>query len=223
MKALSPQTENISLLTDRDVVIRVGRGESGLFEILMRRYNQRLFRILRGYLKDDEEVRDAMQNTYLKAFDKLQQFHGDASFSTWLIRIGINEALLRLKELKKVRAVFIHPEETTPLDVADKQMNPEKIIMHQETTVLLEKAIDNLPRKYRVVYLLKEVEGLSNEEACSMLELTESNLRVRLHRAKAILKENLFNLSSRKGIFEFGNRRCDELVLRVMQEIQNRN
>lgn len=221
MKALSPHTENISVLTDHDVVTRVRNGETGLFEILMRRYNQRLFRILRGYLRDEEEVRDAMQNTYLKAFDKLHQFHGDASFSTWLIRIGINESLMRLKELKKGRAVFIQPGETTPFDVVDKQMNPEKIIMQRETTVLLEKAIDNLPRKYRVVYVLKEVEGVSNQVVCEMLGLSESNLRVRLHRAKAILKDNLFSLSSNTGIFEFGDKRCDQLVLSVMMRIQN--
>ena len=222
MNALYPGTNKISLLSDQAVVSRVTEGETGLFEILMRRYNQRLFRIIRGYLRDDEEIRDAMQNTYLKAFDKLHQFQGNSSFSTWLIRIGINEALLRIKEMKKGRAIFLYPEEMKSLQVEDKQINTEKSMIRRESGLLLEKAIDSLPEKYRVVYILKEVEGISNEEICLMMDLSESNLRVRLHRAKAILKESLLSLTPVTDIFEFGNNRCDDLVAVVMDKILNR-
>src|ERR1044071_9181907 len=98
-------------LSDADVVTRVLRGEKELFEILMRRHNQTLYRVVRGYLKDDDEIRDAMQNAYLKAFDKLHQFQGNAAFSTWLIRIGINEALLRLKDIKKGKVIYMTADE----------------------------------------------------------------------------------------------------------------
>src|SRR3970040_22406 len=129
-------------MQDEVVVNRVLGGEKELFEILLRRYNQTLYRVIRGYLRDEEDVEDAMQNTYMKAFDKLQQFQGNAAFSTWLIRIGINEALLRLRRIKKSRSVYV-----TDVDVDgekiiqlpdNKLMNPEKQAINLETRQLIE-------------------------------------------------------------------------------------
>jgi RNA polymerase sigma-70 factor (ECF subfamily) len=180
-----------------------------------------LYRVVRSYLKDEDEVRDAMQNTYLNAFDKLYQFHGDAAFSTWLIRIGINEALLRLKQMKKHREVSftpMGPDEEKAAQIPDRN-NPEKIIIRGEAQALLETAIDNLPEKYRIVYVLKEVEGLPSSEVMDALGLSDANVKVRLHRAKALLKESLYKLSVTSGIFEFGNSRCDALVSDVMKAI----
>ncbi|HEY4653196.1 MAG TPA: RNA polymerase sigma factor [Cyclobacteriaceae bacterium] len=207
-------------MQDEVVVNRVLGGEKELFEILLRRYNQTLYRVIRGYLRDEEDVEDAMQNTYMKAFDKLQQFQGNAAFSTWLIRIGINEALLRLRRIKKSRSVYV-----TDVDVDgekiiqlpdNKLMNPEKQAINLETRQLIEKAIDQLPEKYRIIYMLKEVEGMKNEEIASCLELSEPNVKVRLHRARTILKDTLYKISAGGEIFEFGNSRCDRVVMRVM-------
>jgi RNA polymerase sigma factor (sigma-70 family) len=103
--------------------------------------------------------------------------------------------------------------------IQDKQIGPEKKMMQQEGKQLLEKAIDNLPEKYRVVYMLKEVEGLPTDEVCESLGLTESNAKVRLHRAKSLLKESLFQLSATSDVFEFGNTRCDAVVKFVMNAI----
>jgi RNA polymerase sigma factor (sigma-70 family) len=209
-------------LDDSSIVHRIVAGEKELFEILLRRHNQRLFRIIRSYLKDSDEVQDAMQNAYLKAFDKLHQFQGSSSFSTWLIRIGINEALQRLKNIKREKVIYLNPHDVGEgllNQIQDKQIGPEKKMMQQEGKQLLEKAIDNLPEKYRVVYMLKEVEGLPTEEVCESLGLTESNVKVRLHRAKSLLKESLFQLSSTSDVFEFGNTRCDAVVKFVMNAI----
>jgi RNA polymerase sigma factor (sigma-70 family) len=209
-------------LGDADVVTRVLAGEKELFEILMRRHNQTLYRVIRGYLRDDDEIRDAMQNTYLKAFDKLYQFQGNAAFSTWLIRIGINEALLRLKDIKKGKVIYMAADDigAERLNrIPDKTVNAEKVIIRQEVQQLMEHAIDNLPEKYRVIYMMKEVEGLSNLQIAECLDLTEANVKVRLFRARTILKNILLGLSEGTDIFEFGNARCDALVKHVMMNI----
>lgn len=211
-----------SQLDDDTVVRRVIAGEKELFEILMRRHNQTLYRVIRGYLHDEDEVRDAMQNAYLKAFDKLYQFHGNAAFSTWLIRIGINEALLRLKDIKRGRVIYMAAEEVgeeTLNRIPDKQINAERVMIRQETQQLLEHAIDNLPEKYRVIYMMKEVEGMSNQDIAGCLGLTESNVKVRSYRAKTILKDLLLEISSGSEVFEFGNKRCDAVVALVMNAL----
>lgn len=209
-------------LDDSVIVQRILAGEKELFEILLRRHNQRLFRIIRSYLKDGDEVQDAMQNAYLKAFDKLYQFQGTSTFSTWLIRIGINEALLRLKNMKRTKVIHLNSQDVgveSLNQIRDSQIGPERKIINQESKQLLEKAIDNLPEKYRVVYMLKEVEGLPSHEVCESLGLTDSNMKVRLHRAKSLLKESLFQLSVTADVFEFGNSRCDAVVNFVMNAI----
>ena len=179
-------------LDDAAIVRRVIAGEKQLFELLLRRYNQTLYRVIRSYLKDADEIKDAMQNAYLKAFDKLSQFRGDATFATWLIRIGINEALLRLNSVRKGKTVHLDATPAHLTQIPDKKMNPERAFIQQEAKQLLERAIDELPEKYRVVYVLKEIEGMENAEVESTLGLTEANVKVRLHRAKKLLKDSLY-------------------------------
>ena len=223
MGVLTLEKASSARLEDAIVVRRVLAGEKELFEILMRRYNQTLYRVIRGYLHDEADVEDAMQDTYLKAFDKLEQFQGKAAFSTWLIRIGINEALLRLRKLRRVRSLVSQESDVDTKEVIQlsdpRQMNPEKQAIQVETRQLLEKAIDHLPEKLRVIYMLKEVEGLKNDEIAHCLEISEPNVKVRLHRARTLLKETLYRISSSAEIFEFGNSRCDGLVARVMRVI----
>ena len=221
MEAFKLHQDLPSLLDDRAIVRRIVAGEKELFEILLRRHNQLLFRVLRGYLKSEVEVEDAMQNAYLKAFDKLYQFQGTSSFSTWLVRIGINEALARLGRLKKEKTIYLYSadESTESITQIPDGMNPEKQIIGQESERLLEHAIDNLPEKYRMVYILKEVQGLSNDEIAESLGISDDNVKVRCHRAKNLLKESLYKISTAAKVFEFGNGRCDAIVHRVMKSI----
>lgn len=223
MEALKRSNDHTSSLSDSLVIQRILSGERELFEILLRRHNQTLFRVIRSYLKDTDDIEDTMQNTYLNAFEKLFQFKDKAAFSTWLIRIGINEALLRLKKLKKHRVLY----ENVTDDGAENfiqfpdnsHMNPEKQVINAEVKHLIEQAVDQLPEKYRIVYVLREVEGMENGETAACLGLSESNVKVRLHRAKKILKETLYQLSADAAIFEFGNSKCDRLVDFVMKRI----
>ena len=210
-------------LSDAQVVSRVLAGEKELYEILLRRNNQTLYRVIRSYLKELEEVEDCMQDTYLKAYEKLHQFKHHSKFSTWLIRIGINEALARLKA--KGRYITLHRSNNESLqshilELPDAtQNNPEKKIIRQEAKQMLENAIDKLDTKYKNIYILREIEGMSIAEVSDCLQLSASNVKVRLHRAKAKIKENLYDSTSKEELFEFGLSKCDCLVEKVMKAI----
>lgn len=211
-------------ISDTTIVQRVIAGEKQLYEILLRRNNQKLFRVIRSYLKETQEIEDIMQNTYLKAFEKLHQFKYNSTFSTWLIRIGINEALARLKTKGRVFILNENDEEYPKSKILEipnerNQLNPEQEAIRNETKIMLEKAIDNLDLKYRSVYMLREIEEMSMAEISDCLNLSVANVKVRLHRAKAKIKENLFTLSASKDVFEFGFSKCDTLVEKVMQKI----
>lgn len=210
-------------LADTEIVKRVLLGEKELFEILLRRNNQSLYRVIRSYLKDDNDAQDAMQEAYLKAYDKLLQFKGNSSFSTWLIKIGINEALLQLRAKKHLGSLYAKKNNSQLqkiLQIPDStQMNPEKKIIQKEIRNVIEQSIDRLPLKYRTVYVLKEIEGLELREIADCMDLSESNAKVRLHRAKNLLKDALYNLSAETDIFEFGESKCDTLVHIVMTKI----
>ena len=221
MEALRLHNFSYSRLDDATIIKRIIAGEKELFEIILRRYNQTLYRVIRGYLGDTATVQDAMQNTYLKAYDKLFQFRGHSAFSTWLIRIGINEALLQLRGIRKEKAFYF--DQDTDVEkieqIPDRQMNPEMLIVNLEGERLVERAIDRLPEKYRLVYILKEVEGLSNGVIAECLGISDENVKVRIHRAHKLLKDELFHLTSDVKVLEFGNSRCDAIVDFVMMRI----
>lgn len=220
MEVINSKDFNNKKIKESEVIKRIISGEKELFEILLRRNNQKLYRVIRTYLKDDAEIEDVMQNSYLKAYTKLYQFKLESSFSTWLIRIGINEALARLNEKRKVYQLNEQSDRSI-LEIQDpKQSNPQDKMIEREAKFLLEKAIDNLEIKYREVYILKEVEEMSLKEVSNALNITIPNVKVRVHRAKAMLKENLYELSNNdRNVFEFGFKRCDRITENVMAQI----
>lgn len=179
--------------------------------------------MVRSYLKEDAEIEDVMQDSYVKAFIKLDQFKLESAFSTWLIRIGINEALVRLRDKGKT----YHLSKPLPtmkgsiLEVPDyKQLNPQDKMIRKETKQLLENAIDSLELKYRTVYILKEIEEMSLKEIATALDLTVANVKVRLHRSKEMLKEKLLEIADDKKLFEFGFSNCDRITKNVMKKIK---
>ena len=210
-------------ISETEVIQRILNGEKELYEILVRRNNQKLYRVIRSYLKDEAEIEDIMQNSYLKAFVKLYQFKLEASFATWLIRIGINESLLRLKEKGKLHFLYEPTDNlksNSILEIPDsKQLNPQDKMIRAEAKQLLEHAIDHLDSKYKAVYMMKEVEEMSLKEIAITLDLTVANVKVRLHRSKETLKEKLFEVIHDKNIFEFGFGRCDSITEHVMNNI----
>jgi RNA polymerase sigma-70 factor (ECF subfamily) len=204
-------------LSDEEVVRRVCAGEVALFEILMRRYNPRLFRVARAILRNDGEAEDVVQQTYLSAYANLAQFAERASFATWLTRIALNEALSRSR--RRVRLA-----EVEPADVelpAPSQPTPEDDASRHELTGLVEAAIDRLPEIYRVVFMMRAVQELGTAETADSLGLSEEAVKVRLHRARGLLRHALEARvdSAILEAFPFLGERCDRIVNTVLAAI----
>lgn len=223
MEAININDFNNHKINESEVIKRILSGEKELYEILVRRNNQKLYRIIRGYIKDDAEIEDIMQDSYVKAFTKLYQFKLESTFSTWLIRIGINESLVRLKEKGKLYHLNEQTDNLshTILEIPDnRQLNPQDKMIRNEAKQILENAIDSLDLKYKTVYIMKEVEEMSLKEISVVLDLTVANVKVRLHRSKEMLKEKIYEVTNDKNIFEFGFSSCDRITENVMKRIK---
>ncbi|MET2986151.1 RNA polymerase sigma factor [Aureibaculum conchae] len=218
------KTEDFSNISDIDIINRILSGEKPLYQLLLRRNNLKLYRVIRSYLLKHEDIQDAMQNTYLKAYENLGKFKSNSSFSTWLIRIGINESLAKLKA--KNKQVSLKDSGTEEIDKQviklfnHQQNNPENKIIIEEVKELLEKVIDQLEPKYKTVYILREIEDMSISNIADCLKISESNVKVRLHRAKLKIRENLFDLIPKSELYNFGAENCDNLVTTVYSNIQ---
>src|SRR5438552_6936405 len=178
--------------TDEEVVARVLDGDTAAFEIIMRRHNQRLYRAARAILRDDAEAEDVMQDAYVRAYQHLSQFAGRAKFSTWLTRIAVHEALARVQRRGRYQALDDMQRNGDSMTFASTNPNPEQQLASAESNGLLERAILALPETYRTVLMLRDIEELSTAETAECLELTEDNVKVRLHRARALLRRELF-------------------------------
>src|SRR5215467_3349503 len=212
-------------LSDEEVVRRIIEGERALFEILMRRYNQRLFRVTRSIVANDLEAEDIIQDAYVRAYEHLNQFEGRARFSTWLTKIAIYEAYARVRRIDYRKVDSISLLEDQGLDMKSKERNPEQQIYDGELKMVLERAFDALPNDYKSVFMLREIEGLSTAETAECLEISEENAKTRLHRARALLQRELYSLAGANDnvAFQFLGERCDRMVARVFERILPRN
>lgn len=208
-------------LSDEEVVRRIIEGERALFEILMRRYNQRLFRVTRSIVANDLEAEDIIQDAYVRAYEHLNQFEGRARFSTWLTKIAIYEAYARVRRVDHQKVDSISMLEGMGMDMKANGRDPEEQIYNAELKTVLEKAFDALPDDYRSVFMLREIEGLSTAETAECLELSEENVKTRLHRARALLQRELYSLvgANANMAFQFLGPRCDRIVARVLERI----
>jgi RNA polymerase sigma-70 factor (ECF subfamily) len=205
---------------DEEIVKRVLSGESGLFEILMRRHNQRIYRIVRGILRDDGEAEDVMQDAYVRAYQHLAQFEGRSSFVTWLSRIAMHEAFARLQRQKKETSLDSEYR-SDDMSFASASSSPEQQAANTELGTALQAAILSLPPKYRAVVMLRDAEELSTAEAASTLDISEDTIKVRLHRAHAMVRRALYRQSGQsvRDLFPFPATRCDRVVAAVLRRI----
>jgi RNA polymerase sigma-70 factor (ECF subfamily) len=210
-----------SALSDEDIVERVRKGETGLYEIVMRRYNQRLYRVARAILRDDAEAEDVMQQAYVAAYAHLDQFAGRARFSTWLTRIAVHEALLRARRRRRQPLAFASDGEDAVGRLEARGPSPEEEAHAGNLRALLESAIDALPRRYRSVFVLREIEGLTTAETALALAIREDTVKTRLSRARGLLRVELLERAgiASAGAFGFGFARCDRVVARVLDAI----
>jgi len=209
-------------LSDAEVVERVCAGETALFEVLMRRYNQRIYRCVRSILHDEAESEDVMQQAYLAGFRHLAEFRGSSSVATWLTRIAVNAALSRLRLQGRLSSFeSTHEAEDAMSLLPSAAPDPEQHAIARELRHVLETAVDALPASYRTVFVLREVEGLSTLETAETLGLSEPVVKARLHRAKARLREDLYARTQQAAtaLFPFGATRCDRLVSFVLARL----
>jgi RNA polymerase sigma-70 factor (ECF subfamily) len=227
LKLARTDITSASALTDAEVVERVRAGDRALFEILMRRHNVRLYRAARAVLKNEHDVEDVMQQAYINAFTHLHQFEERSQFSTWLIRIGLNEAFARRRkvqaaESREERGSHVSDDRQEVIDaVASMQPDPERQAYARELHRVLEDAVDALPDTYRTVFMLRDVEGLSTSETGEGLGLGEEAVKTRLHRARAMIRRAVTARigSVASGAFQFHAPRCDRVVAAVLARI----
>ncbi len=213
---------NNTLVSDEQLIIQTQAGEKNAFEQIMRRYNQRLFRIARSILKDDTEALDIVQETYVKAYFQLDQYRGPTKFGSWLSRIATNEALGRLRSSKYITYDFDDPE--YEFDMESCEPEPLNYLANQQLRELLENAIDQLPLHYRSVYVLRAIQKLSTSETAITLDISEDTVKKRFSRARKNLQK-IFEShlqSAELSVFEFAGERCDLIVKNVLEKLHKK-
>ena len=204
--------------TDEAIVEQVLSGDTPVFELLMRRYNERLYRAARAITRDEREAEDVLQQAYVNAFANLRQFKGRARFSTWLTRIAINEALARVRRRGRYEPFDDEALQVEAFMPWNPAPSPERQAFTGELRELLEWAIDTLPDGSREVFVLRDVEGLSTAEAAAVLDVSEDVVKTRLSRARAALRRALFERTgaTTPEVFQFQRPRCDRIVREVL-------
>jgi len=207
--------------SDEDVIKRVLDGETGAYEIIMRRYNQRLYRVAMSILKDEAESEDVTQEAYVRAFEHLSQFAGRSKFSTWLTRIAVNESLARAQRNQRSDSLDDIASVDGELNMPSHGPDPEKIAASGELNRFIRDTLLRLPAQHLTVIMLRDVEEMSTSEAAEVLEISEENLRVRLHRARAAFRDQLYDLvgPEARHAFAFEAPRCDRIVAAVFRRV----
>ena len=210
------------------LVDRARMGDMTACAELMRRYNQRLYRVIRSVLKTGSDVEDTMQDTYLAALRNLDRFEGRAPFGTWLLKIATNTALARMRQRMRV----VQLDDLPDLDDLDSTLDrnggaartPEQDVSSSEIMAIVEAAIDRLPYDYRQVFTLRTIEGLDTTETANVLGLGEDAVRQRLHRAREMLQVDIQGgeASAIRSAFGFLGRRCNRVVAKVLQRLSER-
>lgn len=217
MRLSTERIQELAPLTDADVVRRVLDGDKATFELLMRRHNQRLYRLARSILRNDSDAEDTVQETYVRAFTSLDRFRGEASVATWLSRICLHEALrLRRQRQRRPTTDMSEPE--------DRSSAPVERLQQEESQAILDDAIATLPVARRAVFMLRLVEGLGTRETAHSLRLSQSAVKVHLFRAKkqimaALRRQNVGDI---QALYHCAGKRCDRIVDGVFRRLSTR-
>ncbi|MBS1783118.1 MAG: sigma-70 family RNA polymerase sigma factor [Bacteroidetes bacterium] len=207
-------------LTETEIISRILQGEKPLYEIIVRRFNPYLYKVGRSYNYNHEDTQDLMQDTYIDAFKNLSQFEQRSNFKTWLIRIMLNNCYR-----KKQKFCFVNEK---PNDAVNENVTPmfmhqhhdtQKIIHTRELGQVIESSLIELPEDYRLVFSLREINGLSVSETASLLDISEANVKVRLNRAKSMLRKQIEKSYSPDEIFEFNLSYCNPFTEKLMKKI----
>jgi RNA polymerase sigma-70 factor (ECF subfamily) len=208
-------------LSDEEIVRRVLAGDTASFEMIMRRYNQLLFRAARSIVGDDSEAEDVLQEAYLRAFENLGRFEGRSRLSTWLTKIAVNEAAGRRRKRRRLRLVSSDDPGADAMSSFSIERDGLEEVSLKELRHLLLIAVDSLSPELRVVFTLRMVEQLSTEQTAECLDLTPSNVKVRLHRARSALQAWIDRRIGEEArlLYAFDGERCDRIVREVLERL----
>src|SRR3954454_23392626 len=220
MRQVHQETADLTALSEGELLSSARKGDSGAFRAIMQRNNLRLYRVARSVLGNDCEVEDVLQEAYVRAFAGLADFRGQASLSTWLTRIVLNEALGRVRKqrptvsLEAVECTMVDDDSAVvPFPLSVQTADPERAAARREIRGVVERLIDELPEQFRVVFVMRAVEEISGEETARILQLRPETVRTRLHRARQTLQQALQAelASALTGMFPFDAPRCNRV------------
>lgn len=207
--------------SDIEIVQKIVAGEFELFEIVIRRNNSFLYKIGRSYNYNHEDTQDLMQDTYIDAFTNLSKFENRSTFKTWIIKIMLNNCFRKQQKwsFKNIAATEIN-DKSQPMFSNHQHTDTNKSVLNRELNFVIENALQNVPIDYRMVFTLREVNGLNVAETSNALNISESNVKIRLNRAKTMLRKEVKKAYSAEDIFDFNLVYCDAMVKNVMNKLK---
>ncbi len=207
-----------SELNDERIIDSVLAGDIDQFEEILKRYNSVMYRVGISYLKNTADAEDAMQSAYIKAYLNLSSFRSTASFKTWIIRIMINECKMMIRSKRSswnILQIFQRKQQQT-----NYYLSHDHNVVTSELKKVLENVVLQLPSKYRLVYIMREIDGMSVKETAELLNITPENVKVRSHRAKELVRKEIMQLNHNNQLFDYHLNRCNPFRARVMSEIR---
>jgi len=211
-------------VSDISLVNKVISGDVNAYGNIMRRYNQRMFRIARSIVTNDAEAMDVVQEAHIKAFTKISDFRGPSGFFSWLAMITHNEGLMRIRKTKR-EVLFVdfnadqnEPKEVTNIFQKDQDETPDSLLENKQLKAFINQNLDNLKEDYRIVFVLRSIENLSIKQTAEILDIKEETVKSRHFRAKKLLKSQMEKLFTKANlnVYEFGGTHCDSIILAVL-------
>lgn len=205
--------------TDSEIIRRIIAGEKALYEMIVRRYNPYLYKTGRAYNYGHEDVQDLMQETFIDAYKNLSKFEGRSEFRTWLTRIMMNNCYRKKNKAAFQNEIVQEMKDNSKPMFTSASNDTDKLMQNKELGYILEKALERIPFDYRILFALREVNGFNTAETAELLQISESNVKVRLNRVKSMLRQEIEKMYTPAEIFEFNLGYCQAMVERVMRRI----
>ena len=219
--AFKVSDKSVQQLTDKEIIEQILANNTALFEVLIRRYNPYLYKVGRSYGFNHQDTEDLMQETFINSYINLQQFAERSSFKTWLIRIMLNQCYHKTQKhhYQKEQTADPLPDNTSFMFLPRNHSNTDDAVINKEFNKVVEACLQQLPLEYRTTFTLRELTGLSIAETAEVMGTTSTNVKVRLNRAKAMLRKAIEKTYAPEDIYEFNLVCCDRIVHNVMQQI----
>lgn len=201
------------------MIHRIKNGEKVLYAEIVRRYNPLLYKIGRSYNFNHEDTEGLMQDTYLDAYKGIEKFKGESKFKTWIVRIMLNNCYHKRMNFDKKNEISADINEEITPNFSNGTNTTDRLLDNEELHYIIEDALSSIPQEYRMVFSLREISGFNTIETANILEISESNVKVRLHRAKEMLKSEITKTYTASELFSFNLVYCEPLTHRVMQQV----